>query len=112
MQEVVSSEVIKLNQTLCNKQKQGDQIQFSPEKKTVEKGKWIHHLSTHRTGRWIVLWNNLLINSTRIFFHLPQNIFYASEKKQMSELDNIQTEKELTAIVASATPILATVYVS
>ena len=35
MQEVVSSEVIKLNQTLYNKQKQGDQIQFSPEKKTV-----------------------------------------------------------------------------
>ena len=30
----------------------------------------------------------------------------------MSELDKIQTEKELTAIVASATPILATVYVS
>ena len=36
MQEVVSPEVIKLNQSLCNEQKQGDHIQFSPEKKTIK----------------------------------------------------------------------------
>ena len=41
IQEVVSPEVSKLYYTLLNK-KQGDQIQFFPEKK-LEKRKWIHH---------------------------------------------------------------------
>ena len=27
------------------KKKQGDQIQLSPEKKTAEKRKWIHHIT-------------------------------------------------------------------
>ena len=86
MQEVVSSEVIKLNQTLSNKQKTRRSNTVFSRKKDCRKRKMDSYLSTHRTGRWIVLWNNSLINSTRIFFHLPKNTFYAIEKKQMSEL--------------------------
>ena len=41
IQEVVSPEVSKLNYTVMNK-KQGDEVQFSPEKR-LEKRKWIHH---------------------------------------------------------------------
>ena len=40
IQKVVSPEVSKLNHAVINK-KQGDQLQFSPEKR-LEKGKWIH----------------------------------------------------------------------
>ena len=48
-QKVVSPEVSKLNHTITNK-KPEDKIQFSPKKQTPEKGKCIHHLSTHHTG--------------------------------------------------------------
>ena len=34
--------------------KHGDQIQISPEKKNAEKGKWIHHLPGHLTGRGVI----------------------------------------------------------
>ena len=58
--ELVLTEVSKLNHAVMNK-KQGDQMQFSLEKRLViEKRKWIHHicahsLSTHHTSRWNVL---------------------------------------------------------
>ena len=42
IQEVVSLEEFKLNHSVINK-KQAEQIQFSPHKKTSDKGKWIHH---------------------------------------------------------------------
>ena len=45
IQEVVSPEVSKLNDRKMNK-KRGDQIQFSPEKKTLKKRKWIYHHSS------------------------------------------------------------------
>ena len=48
--------------------KQGDQIQFSPRKKTVEKGKWIQNQSTHYSSRRIVIKNRQSINLTRNFF--------------------------------------------
>ena len=53
IQEVVSSELSKLNHSVMNK-KHGDQIQISPEKKNAEKGKWIHHLPGHLTGRGVI----------------------------------------------------------
>ena len=46
--------------------KQGDQIQFSLEKR-LEKRKWIH---------------SLLSNHQQIFSHLSQNVYHATEKKK------------------------------
>ena len=40
VKEVVLPEVSKLNDTVMNKNHR-DQTQFSPEKKTLEKGKWV-----------------------------------------------------------------------
>ena len=51
MQEVVSPEVSKLNHAVMNK-KQGDQMQFSLERR-LEKRNWIY--PTYHTSLWIVL---------------------------------------------------------
>ena len=51
IQELVSPEVSKLNHPVMNK-KQGDQMQFSPERR-LEKRKWIH--PTQHNSLWIVL---------------------------------------------------------
>ena len=51
IQEVLSSEVSKLSHAVLNK-KQGDQIQFSPEKRLKMDSS---PLSNPHTGRWIVL---------------------------------------------------------
>ena len=50
-------------------------------KESVGKKEWIHHLGTHHTGRWIVLQNNWLINSTNFFICL-KNVSHATEKKR------------------------------
>ena len=81
--------------------KQGDQRQFSPQKKTVEKGKWIQNQSTHCNGRRIVLKNRHFINSTRNFFiclkmfsatsNLPQYIL-TSQLCVCDETDSNQKE--------------------
>ena len=56
--EVVLPEVIKLNQSVCNEQKnKGIKYSFL-QKKSCRKGKWIHNVSTHHADRWIVLKNN------------------------------------------------------
>ena len=53
--------------------KQVNQIQLSPEKKTPEKGKWIHHLlspNSKEVGESCdkTIESNPFINSTGIFF--------------------------------------------
>ena len=57
--EVVLPEVSKLNDSVMNKDHR-DQTQFSPEQKTLEKGKWVcyylyicHLLSRRRTNKQI-----------------------------------------------------------
>ena len=85
--------------------KQGDQRQFSPQKKTVEKGKWIQNQSTHCNGRRIVLKNRHFINSTRNFFiclkmfsatsNLPQYIL-TSQLCVCDETDSNQKELKKT----------------
>ena len=54
IQEAVSPKVSKLNHSVMKK-KQGGQMQSFSRKKTVEKRKWTHHLSTHHAGRCVVL---------------------------------------------------------
>ena len=50
IQELVSPELFKLYHFVMNT-RQFDQMKFSPEKMTLEKGKWIQHLSTNHTGQ-------------------------------------------------------------
>ena len=71
----------KLNHSVTNK-KQEDQIHFSPEKKTPDKGKQINRLPTHHTGWWISLAIKLSTHQFyKTFFHLYQNVYHAMEKK-------------------------------
>ena len=53
IQEVVSPEASNLDHSVKNK-KQGDQIQFSPEKDCRKKKMDSLLLLTHHSGRWIV----------------------------------------------------------
>ena len=60
IQEVLSPEVSKVNNVVMNK-KQGDQMQFSPEKR-LEKRKWIHHSSfvssSYQPMDCVIKWGN------------------------------------------------------
>ena len=59
--------------------KQEDQIQFSRGKKIPEKEKMDSPLVN--PPQWLMDFDDQLIDSTRIFFHLHQNICHAIEKK-------------------------------
>ena len=62
---------------------QGGQIQFSLEKKTLEKEKWIHHLSTIKITPVDGLYYKKIDSSMSWgFFNLSQNVYHAMEKKQ------------------------------
>ena len=66
--------------------KQGDQIQFIERQKiTVEKGKWIHLLSTQPIRPPVnELCYKIIVSSIlyKVFFQPSQNFYHAMEKKQ------------------------------
>ena len=84
IQEVVSPELSKLNHAVMNKN-QGNQMQFSL-KKWLEK-KENEFIIYHRligTNQWIVLENGVIdLSIPSGIFHLFQNFYHATEKKQL-----------------------------
>ena len=68
----------------CNEQKQRDQMQLYLEK-SLEKRKWIHHTPCQPIIPVNGLWYKVgysIHQFNKKFFHLPQNVYHATQKKQ------------------------------
>ena len=68
-----------MNDSIMNKS-QGGQTQFSPQKKTLEKGKWICYCLSYSLSA-IILIDRLINQLSKKNFHLSQNIHHAMENK-------------------------------
>ena len=60
--------------------KQGDQMQFSLERKKTRKKKMDSSNPSYKTMDCVIKLRDRFSNSFKNFFHLPENVYHAIEK--------------------------------